>query len=566
MKFGGERCSTFHLPPPTSHPMTLARRCTFWFSLALIAAASMVWILSVPYQPQRLFAAIPANAMLVAEIDRPAARLAALAGDPAVRRLARPLTLPEEWIDGLQYDSGMRRILDRLGARRAVAAYLPHLDGAKGADAWVFASWIGGQSQRLRWQAGLGFLTGLREVRFPEGDRVWLVQHSGDFGGPRRLSLAISEGVLLGCWSANPTGARFLLETIDGRAGHPSVVTAGRWAVADTAWPENSLLRGWLDFDHAAGVPAIAWALTQAGEARIAGECSCVLPPPGMAGAATLQRGSAAALAPLLGDAADAVALLPAALLRRFLPGNLSLEIEALGFPLEASNVLALAVLDNRHSGRLRGVLGFALPFGLKGLKTLTALAGDWVGAGAALDQGALQTALGSWNKRWRTGLHAHPLNPAVPAQGVRFEEALPGFYHAFEPDEQAALVATNGWRIAATHAGALRACLGAAGSDSFVPRWRGPGARHLEAAGWFWLNPAGLGESSRGLLALINMANAGGGASAVALRRRIGDLSAALAVLDEMAGAEGWLVTTGRLARLHWTVDRKIPAAAVQD
>ena len=273
----------------------------------------------------------------------------------------------------------------------------------------------------------------------------------------------------------------------------------------------------------------------------------------------TAQRAPADALASLLGDAVDAVALLPAALLRPLLPDDAAEAIEALGFPLGRSNILTLAVLDNAHSGRLRGALGSALPSGLKGLKTLTALAGDWLGADAALAPAKLQTALLPWNKHWQTGLHTHPLNPAAPSEGVRFEDALPGYYHAFEPDEQAALVATNGWRIAATHAGALRACFAAAATDS-APRWRTACARHPDAAGWFWMNPRALGQNARSLLAVIGMITEGGDASAVATHRRIDSISAALASLDGMPGAEGWLDITGNVVRLHWTIDRQEP------
>ncbi|MEI7436349.1 MAG: hypothetical protein WCL16_06045 [bacterium] len=536
--------------------MTVARRFTFWLSLGLITSAFVVWTMSVPYQPRRLFEAIPASATLVADINTPAASLMLLADDPFVRHLALPVGVPAAWFDTLAQDAGVRRRLNQLAARRAVLAYVPNLDGAKGSDAWVFASWIGGHSQRLRWQAGLGKLPGFNTVRFPDGGTVWVASHGSGGSGLRRLSLAISEGVLLGCWSSNMTGARILLETLDGRPGHPSVATSGRWSAASAAWPAGSLVRGWLDLE-CDGAPPIAWALTQAGATQISGEFARVLPqPPGMCDS-TAQRASADALAPLLGNTLDAVALLPAALLRQLLPDDVSAVIESLGFPLGRSNILALAVLDNAHSGRLRGALGSALPSGIKGLKTLTALAGDWVGADDTLDHARLQTALSPWNKRWQAGLHIHPVNSSVPSEGVRVEDALPGFYHAFEPDEQVALVATNGWRIAATHAGALRACFGAAPAK-FVPRWYTSCASHPDAVGWFWLNPAGLGENARDLLAIINMVSDGGDAAAVATRQHITRVSNSLSVLDDLPSAEGWLNLNGNVARLRWTVERQ--------
>ncbi len=534
--------------------MTLARRCAFWTSLALLTAVFMAWLVCVPYQPRRLFEAIPANAMLVADVTKPGVRLSALFADPAASRLALSLGLPKEFFDALAHDRDFQRYLELLAARRAVLAYLPHLYGTSGPDAWVFASWIGGQSQRLRWQAGLGLLPGLRKAPFADGDIVLVAPSIA--GVRQRLSLAISEGLLLGCWSASTTGAHTLLETIDGRAGHPSVATVGRWAAAGAIWPDTSVVRGWLDFDGAEA-PPIAWALTQADATRISGEFACALPLPLKTGDPAAQRVPAEALAPLLGNAVDAVALLPAALLRQFIPEDAAEAIESLGFPLGCSNILAFAVLDNAHSGHLRGPLGSALPPGLKGLKTPTALAGVWLGAEAALDPAALQTALRHWNKRWRTGLHLHPINPAVASEGVRFEEAFPGLYNTFEPDEQAAMVATNGWRIASSHAGALRACFAAGAADS-TPLWRNTGARHPGAAGWFWLNPAGFSQNMRGLLAVIAMTTGGGDAFAVATRRLTDNISSALGVLDDMPGAEGWLELAGKAARLHWTIDRR--------
>ena len=137
--------------------MKRMRRAWFWALLGTALAAAAVWVISVPYCPQRVYAAIPRDAFLTIELQDPAAHVDALAENPVTRRLLAEAGLDIATAHAVLANPGRRRWVERLAGRLVLMARVP-LRHAPGRSGWVAASWVGGWSQILRWMASVGCL------------------------------------------------------------------------------------------------------------------------------------------------------------------------------------------------------------------------------------------------------------------------------------------------------------------------------------------------------------------------------------------------------------------------
>jgi len=165
------------------------------------------WIASVPHQPLRLYQAIPHTAIFVSEHDWLGRALERFRNQsPGGGGCGRDRR-NGGGVGRFNSDPVIARWRQRLAAREAVIAYVPAL-GFQGEPAWIVAAWIGGDSQRLRWNTLFARGSGLREVRLGHSSTIWIVETEKSAAQERHLSLALSEGVLLGCLSRDPQGVR----------------------------------------------------------------------------------------------------------------------------------------------------------------------------------------------------------------------------------------------------------------------------------------------------------------------------------------------------------------------
>ena len=216
-------------------------------TLLLITAAIVllgVWLLYEPYRPDRLLRVIPANAQILTTHQNLAARWPALLQNPILQSLALAVGVDAAALTKLATDTETLEWVQRLAARDSALAYVPRL-GANGRPAWVLASWLGGDSQKLRLQL-LWFSPSDFERHAPHnGAPYWTVRVAGMKPGVQ-IALAFVEGMIVATIGDDPTAMLDLLDTSDGVL--PSLASAhgaklsDYWCLTPTA-PDH----GWLE-------------------------------------------------------------------------------------------------------------------------------------------------------------------------------------------------------------------------------------------------------------------------------------------------------------------------------
>ncbi len=204
----------------------------------VLAVAAAAWrILHFPFEPERLRACLPPEALLLGEHDGLDARWETLIDEPVVRHALREGGASPESVRAFLGENVTGRLIRRLAGRRVCTAYVPALPGG-GGPAWVAAGWGGPWAQVLRGLLQAGLVQGFRPL---PGDRpvgCW----SLDTGDGTSLSLVAAEGVALLCWSADPSAARRLWQQGDYRRGGtepwPEQAAADRFVFG---WPRPGL-------------------------------------------------------------------------------------------------------------------------------------------------------------------------------------------------------------------------------------------------------------------------------------------------------------------------------------
>ena len=479
--------------------MTQLKRVAFWILLTLSVAATVWWILYVPYRPERLFAAIPANATVVSVNQNLAGEWDSLRNNPLLRDVVCAAGMTEEDLSKITTNETVREWVTRLASDRTVLAYAPSL-GAQAKPGLVAASWIGGQSRRLRWQMAWIKSRDFQPVVLDGGRQtIWLTRVK--IGNTNlNLSLALSEGMVLGCLSEDPTGVRVLLEAAESYPNRMTLAMTGRPAQARTMMP--GMHRNWGWFSLGDDVAAYDFSLTDSHlEINMAGALH--LPPapklndrPGMKKATGL-----------LGATSDLVAILPLSWVNTFTRGDSScLWLNALrqladtnGTPDHALAFIAL--LDQNHNTRLRGPFGATLRALIKGVKTPTLLIGVQVGnkdeAGSRINR-----ILAQLNSQYNMGLVARRAEAGDSVTLI--EESGKNFYSSFEPGERIAYAMLDDWLLLASNASGLEKVMHA--SCEGLPAWGTPA--QAEPSGIIWVNLDNIGRTVKTTANVLKLAS----------------------------------------------------------
>lgn len=218
--------------------MSRTRRPVFWLLFLGFAGALVWWTLYVPYKPASLYRVIPAQSTVLSAHHDLAGRWDDIAGNPAGQSLFQSLGLDAEELPNLGKDPEFRKWLRILASDELVFAYVPSL-GADLEPAWVFASWLGAGSHRLRWLLGVVKVPGIQKVFDQAGHHVWVVQ-PGLLKGGEVISFSLVEGMVIGSVSRSVTTTAQLLNCFDGRypslGGRAEMQAPPRAAGADRGW------------------------------------------------------------------------------------------------------------------------------------------------------------------------------------------------------------------------------------------------------------------------------------------------------------------------------------------
>lgn len=441
------------------------RRAAFWAILAVFIAAGIGWMLTVPERPDRVFEAIPAEATFVSVHENLAGEWQSAARNPFALDLLASAGVAAEEVAKAAADPVVASWVRRLASSRTVVAYVPAM-GYRQKSAWAAASWIGGQSQRLRWQLQFLKSRDLQVHRFERGQTLWTVQPRKGQSGPS-LSLALADGLILACLSEDPFAVRWMLETADRYPWRPSLARNHQPDKASALLgPDAGPHWGWVNVggaSSAAGVARLAaYSADFGGSNELRGRLVAGWPLPG-----SNTVTDAAPLAPikrLLGDSADVLVTLPVAWVEPLLfCDDTNAWVEALrdliGVRSGLDNArVFFALLDRAHDGRLKGPLGESLASLVKGLRVPTLVIG-WQTTQPRDGAEDIARAVNRLNAAYGFGLVPHPVSEGGTT--LTFIGATnKTVYGKFLPEEQICSVSLGGWTFLASHATVLRQLL----------------------------------------------------------------------------------------------------------
>lgn len=419
-----------------------AARWLFWLLLLAYIGVSIWWTLIIPRDTDQLLRAIPGQAMAVTMHDRLADRWLEVSAHPVAASLASVFGVePDAW-EATRRDPGLAYILDLVGRDQLVMAYVPYLDYQR-EPSWVMASWVGGRSHRLRWMLPYLKIPGLERTGQMGGWPVWTYRWTTD-GVAHQITLALVEGMILGCQARNPLAMEMIIEAYNGT--FPSIRRRAdlrdvnerllRSRHPDRLWYKSMNPRGNATLDD-------PWMFeldlrsntTVAGTARLTSPMGLDTIPPEVeiAELFDLWRAHPIAYSVLSADLFDTDVLDTNTVTGRLITD----VVEAAG-----GEALAWGLFGGDFSGRY------------KGIKVPTIMAG--VAMDEARDAGELARALADrWNARDRWGLVVVEEKAGEHAV-YRFEGTSGSLYAGLSASEQVAMTRTGSWLVVSSNAKGL--------------------------------------------------------------------------------------------------------------
>ncbi|MEI8350972.1 MAG: hypothetical protein WCG36_01540 [bacterium] len=530
--------------------MTKRNRLFFWLILVVAMILAACWLFHVPYQPDRIFSAIPSDVTVVSVQTNLAAQWEPLLRNPLLGDVLKAGGVQDADLAALTTNTVIREWARKLASDQSVIAFTPSL-GARHKPALVFASWIGSRSRSLRWQTAWIKSRDFFPVTLDEGRLTFYRVRTSLDKSELHLSLALSEGLVLGCLSSDPAGVACLLETAEERPGRHSLASTGKPAQARHLLQRPSSQWGWLELGHTliayrVELTARQLSLYMTGQNSLP-EAKPLAALPGLNG-----------VQPLIVDKSDFLALLPLGWLQAMIPKEpSSLWLQSIREFTETNNTGAdalafAAVLDQQHNGRLRGPLGSTLRAFIKGVKTPTILIGLQVGSRREADA-RLRRLIDQLNRQYAFTLESRM---EEGSKGITLiEEPGRNFYGSFEAGERIAATMVDDWLILASNASILKHVLETAGTpptEGRTPDGAGPSAlAHIQ------LNS--LGQTLRNVAGILKLVTLFKGASNMeATRERLNQAGTWADVLQAFGEANVSMSTSGRFFHITIEVGRE--------
>lgn len=424
----------------------IARRTIFWTLLLLFTAASIWWLLIIPHRPGDVLRAIPGHANAVIMFDDIADEWPEISGHPLVKMIAASLGVDGETWDELRHDAGLRAFIQLVGRRESVIARVPFLD-PRFRETTVLASWIGGESQRLRWSHRSLAIPDLQYEGMLGSWPTWT--WTPEPGGPAYY-FALVEGMLIGT-DGDQHAMSSILEAYDGN--FPSL--AKRTDLA--TWNERLLrgernLRGWLRIvNHRREIDYWYGEVDIRHTNQLSGAIVTKAPAVLLGLPATFELDG---LAGLWREAPIATAAFNVDPVKRELAGS----------PHIVASLTRDVVLNSGAESAALGLFGGDYSGRFKAIKVPTLMAGLHRPEG--FDLAALLSALlDRWNAEHQLGLVA-VANPVGNYMVYRLEGVAGGIYGSLSAGEQMAVVSAGDWLVISSNYGALeKLILGQAGT-----------------------------------------------------------------------------------------------------
>jgi hypothetical protein len=523
-------------------------------TLLLVLTAAILftaWLLYVPYRPEHLLRAVPANAQILTAHDNLAARWPALMQNPLLQSLALAVGVDTPALKTFATDPAVHKWVTRLAARNTVLAYVPRL-GAGGRPAWMLASWLGGDNQILRYQLAWFPPPGFERHAPHNGVPYWTVQVPGLKGG-MQISLAFVEGLLIACIGEDNTAILDLLDTSDGLLPSLALARSAKlsdyWCLAPTA-PDH----GWVDTPSfvrpAPGKPAappltVSVSLVQAKYIE-GGLCGPVpLLPAAKTSAKALECGD---LAKFTGNLPIAALTLRTETVLPPLSNLLGAEWSGLldaSLRLQGADRAAVFMFGGDHGGRL---YGFRIPALVAAIPMRKPEAMLGLLQGQLLDRLSQQRGLGLVTREMKAGTRTYYL----------VESTTPGAFSDLPPDERPAYAVCDQWFLAASSARSLAALLtrydtSTADNEARTARWP-EGLSQARGGAYAWADMAKLRDELRLVIAGYSLKlMLEDPQKAAGKRQQLNLWKAWLEALAPLGEARFWLTSDGQLAALRF-------------
>jgi hypothetical protein len=527
-----------------------------WKTLLFVVAALAIlvtWLRYVPYRPERLLRAIPADAQVLTTHQNLAARWPAILQNPVLQSFALAVGVEAAALTTLATDPETLRWVRRLAARDTAVAYAPRL-GAGGRPTWVLASWLGGDSQQLRLQLLFFPPPGFTRHTPHNGTPYWTVSVPGPKPGVQ-LALAFVEGMVIATLGEDSTTLLEVLDTVDGRRPSLAVARAAKlsdyWCLAPTA-PDH----GWADTGAfirrkpgAPVPPPLTISLTTVEPRYLEGNLCGPLPlPPAKTSAKPLQAGD---LAKLTGNLPLAAVMLRTETVLPTLTTTLGPEWTGVldaALRLQNADRVALFLMGGDYGGRF---YGFRVP---------ALVAGFPVRASAAMP-GLLQGVLDRLNTQ-----HGWGLVPRESKVGDHTLYAIEGTtasaFSRLPPEELPAYTVCDNWFLAASSLRALTALVArydrpAAAEQAGTARWSA-GLASARGGAYGWVDFARARDELRLIIAGYSLKLLLDDPRKAAVQRRQLNLYKAwLDALAPLGEAKLWLTSDGQLAALRFEIGK---------
>lgn len=482
------------------------KRILFLVLFFLFVTLAAWWIFYFPYDPERLYRAIPTNAIFISEHEKLAERWETFARNPLTLILFSSLGIEKEEFDEIVDDPLVAAMVARLAARNTVIAYVPLLYSTH-EPAWIVASWVGGYGQLLRWGSWAGLIPGryLKKINLHGGRQAWLL-NADEQDSDSKWSFAVVEGVLLACFSPDAAGVRHIMNRIE-RGASLLPELQERLAAEPEVRGQGSEVRdeghifdrGWANWYRSrTDTPMkLSYALTSLEGNSVAGRMSGNWGLGIATSALQVSDSGLTKLGRILGDAPDAFVIAPFTYVEPFLSGrNAPDGMKAAGQILRAGTpeggFAFVCLLGRGYSGRILGLKVPTVMFGIEiedGDKALDMVA-------EALDKLNAQYGWALIPRRVETSGR-----PAIVLDSSRA-----GIYSSLSSRQRAVFAVEEGWLVFSSNMEALNKLLVRSQRSAAVAQglWRAKEVQ--DASAYAWLDLESMGQSLRNAIAVYSL------------------------------------------------------------
>lgn len=187
------------------------KSAVFWIILVLFISSACWWVTYFPYNPERLYRAVPMSSEVILELPRLSENWKDIAEGPLSLRIAKYFNVSDQTYNAVISDARIDRLISILASRQTLFANVPYLLGSK-KSTLIISSWAGTKGQLLKWSLPFVLKGQAERKHLDNGADIWVLKKVVD--EDMYLSFAIVEGVFLGCLSLDPEGVKYLVDRI----------------------------------------------------------------------------------------------------------------------------------------------------------------------------------------------------------------------------------------------------------------------------------------------------------------------------------------------------------------